>query len=65
VGANLTGADLRGADLTGADLRGADLTGADLSGSIFLVQAQLAAARGASTTRVPAPLVRPLHWTAV
>ncbi len=64
VGADLRRADLRGADLTGADLRGADLAGADLTGAIFLVQAQLDAARGDGTTRISEPLHRPPHWAA-
>jgi hypothetical protein len=62
VGADLRGADLRGADLTGADLRGADLGGADLRGALFVVQAQLDAARGDGATRVPDGLARPGHW---
>jgi uncharacterized protein YjbI with pentapeptide repeats len=66
-GARLLGADLRGAvltaaDLTGADLRGTDLRGADLSGSIFLIQAQVDAAAGDQSTRLPAALVTPAHW---
>ena len=64
IGADLRGADLRGADLTGTDLRGADLAGADLSGSIFLVQAQIDAARGDDATKLPPGLSRPPHWTA-
>ncbi|WDZ82795.1 pentapeptide repeat-containing protein [Micromonospora cathayae] len=63
IGADLRGADLHLADLTGADLRGADLRGADLTGSLFLTRAQLDAARGDRTTRVPATLGRPVHWT--
>lgn len=63
MGADLRRADLRQADFTGADLRGADLRGADLSGGIFLVQAQLDAARGDRATRLPAALVRPQHWS--
>jgi uncharacterized protein YjbI with pentapeptide repeats len=63
IGADLRRADLRRADLTGADLRGADLRGADLTGSIFLVQAQLAAARGDEQTRLSVPLVPPTAWT--
>ncbi|WP_435738431.1 pentapeptide repeat-containing protein [Cellulosimicrobium sp. PMB13] len=67
-GALLLGADLRGADLTavdllGADLRGADLRGADLSGALFLLPAQVGAARGDAATRLPAVLDRPTHWT--
>jgi hypothetical protein len=62
IGADLRGADLRHADLIGADLRDADLTGADLTGSVFLTRAQLTAARGDATTRLPAGLERPAHW---
>lgn len=62
IGADLKKADLRMADLIGADLRGADLSGADLTGSIFLTQAQLNAAKGDSTTKLPAALTRPVHW---
>jgi uncharacterized protein YjbI with pentapeptide repeats len=64
VGANLAGADLRDADFTGADLRGANLSGADLRGALFLVQAQLEAARGDDATQLPASLTRPAHWSA-
>ncbi|MBG0813911.1 pentapeptide repeat-containing protein [Planomonospora sp. ID82291] len=62
IGADLRGADLRTADLIGADLRDADLRGADLTGSIFLLQAQLDAARGDAATRIPPSLSRPAHW---
>lgn len=62
LGADLRGADLRLADLTGADTRGADLAGADLTTSLFLVQAQLDAARGDDHTRLPATARRPGHW---
>ncbi|GGL49618.1 pentapeptide repeat-containing protein [Planomonospora parontospora] len=62
IGADLRGADLRTADLIGADLRDADLRGADLTGSVFLVQAQLDAARGDGTTKIPPSLTRPAHW---
>ncbi|GII90993.1 pentapeptide repeat-containing protein [Sinosporangium siamense] len=62
IGADLRGADLRKADLIGADFRGADLRGADLTGSIFLVQAQLDAARGDANTKIPPALSRPAHW---
>ena len=66
-GARLLGADLRRAtldraDLTGADLRGADLRGADLSGALFCTQAQLVAARGDRTTRLPPGRQFPAHW---
>jgi uncharacterized protein YjbI with pentapeptide repeats len=62
IGADFSGADLSTADLTGADLRGADLRGADLTGSIFLIQAQLDAATGDHSTKLPPPLTRPAHW---
>ncbi|EIV92164.1 pentapeptide repeat-containing protein [Frankia sp. QA3] len=64
IAADLRGADLRGADLRGADLRGADLSGADLRGALFVVQAQLDAARGDDATALPATLTRPAHWPA-
>ncbi|MGW2372264.1 pentapeptide repeat-containing protein [Kitasatospora sp. NPDC001683] len=62
VAADLSGADLRLADLIGADLRDANLAGADLTTALFLTQAQLNAARGDATTRLPAALTRPAHW---
>jgi len=62
IGADLRGADLRGADLLGADVRGARLAGADLTGAIFLIQAQLDAATGDATTRLPDQRSRPTHW---
>ena len=62
VGADLRGTDLRLADVTGADLRAADVRGADLSGSLFLVQAQLDAAKGGPDTGVPPTLTAPAHW---
>jgi uncharacterized protein YjbI with pentapeptide repeats len=64
IGADLTGASLRAADLIGADFRNASLGGADLTGSIFLVQAQLDAARGDVATKLPPSLTRPSHWPA-
>jgi uncharacterized protein YjbI with pentapeptide repeats len=63
IGADLRGADLRLADVIGADLRGADLRGADLTEAIFLIQSQLDAARGDRTTKLPASLTRPAHWS--
>lgn len=63
IGADLRGADLRLADLTGADLRGADVRASDFTGGIFLLQAQLDAARGDRRTRVPATLSPPEHWS--
>ncbi|WP_418155688.1 pentapeptide repeat-containing protein [Actinoalloteichus caeruleus] len=62
IAADLRGADLRWADLLGADLRDADLSGADLRHGVFLIQAQLDAARGDAATRLPAGLRRPSHW---
>ncbi|MFE9101248.1 pentapeptide repeat-containing protein [Actinomadura geliboluensis] len=62
IGADLRGADLRSADLIGADLRDADLRGADLTGCLFLVRAQLDAARGDAATRLPDTVGRPAHW---
>jgi hypothetical protein len=64
IGADLTGARLRLTDLIGADLRDADLSGADLSEALFLTQAQLNSARGDASTRLPARLARPSHWSA-
>ncbi|MEE1782552.1 pentapeptide repeat-containing protein [Streptomyces sp. SP17BM10] len=64
VAADLGGADLRLADLIGADLRDANVAGADLTEALFLTQAQLNAARGDATTRLPAGLARPPHWPA-
>lgn len=63
IGADLRGADLEGADLRGADLRGADLSGASLAGAIFVVQAQVEAARGDRRTRLPASVSRPARWS--
>ncbi|MFE4519005.1 pentapeptide repeat-containing protein [Kitasatospora sp. NPDC056783] len=65
VAADLSGADLRLADLVGADLRDARVAGADLSTALFLTQAQLDAARGDATTRIPSGLTRPAHWPEV
>ena len=62
IGADLTRADLRSADLIGADLRGAGLAGTDLTGALFVTQAQVQAARGDATTRLPEHLTRPAHW---
>lgn len=62
MAADLSGADLRLADLVGADLRDANLAGADLTEVLFLTQAQLNAARGDASTRLPAALKRPAHW---
>jgi uncharacterized protein YjbI with pentapeptide repeats len=62
IGADLRGADLALADLTGADLRGADLAGADLGEALFVVESQLASARGDRWTELPPGLGRPAHW---
>jgi hypothetical protein len=59
TGANLGGAYLQGAKLTGANLTGADLSGVDLRGPVGLTSEQVASARVAKTTRLPAGLVRP------
>ncbi|WP_219834855.1 pentapeptide repeat-containing protein [Paenibacillus sp. R14(2021)] len=64
IAADLRDADLRSADLIGADLRDADIRGANLTGSLFLTQVQLHAAKGNSSTKLPALLSRPSHWTA-
>ena len=50
------------ADLIGADFRDARLSGADLTEAFFLTQAQLNAAQGDGTTKLPPSLVRPSHW---
>lgn len=62
IAADLTKADLRMADLIGADFRDADLSGADLTGTIFLIQAQVNAAKGDAATKLPPALSRPAHW---
>jgi hypothetical protein len=62
IGADLRDADLRQADLIGADLRDANLEGADLTGALFLTQAQINAARGNPTTKLPPAITRPSHW---
>jgi uncharacterized protein YjbI with pentapeptide repeats len=62
IGADLRNADLSLADLTGADCRDTDLRGANLARSIFLTQAQLEAARGDASTRIPPAFTRPVHW---
>ncbi len=62
IAADLRGADLSGADFIGADFRDADIRGADLSKSIFLTQAQLNAAKGDASTKLPPSLTCPMHW---
>jgi uncharacterized protein YjbI with pentapeptide repeats len=63
IGADLRGVDLGTADLLGADLRAADVRGADLSRCLFLTQPQVTAALGDDTTRLPAAVFPPPHWT--
>lgn len=53
-----------GVVLDGANLTGAFLHGADLTDTHQLRQAQLDAAHGDSTTRLPNRLQRPASWTA-
>lgn len=62
IAADLKNADLRAADVIGVDFRDANLSGADLTGSLFLTQAQLNAAKGDATTKIPSTLARPAHW---
>jgi uncharacterized protein YjbI with pentapeptide repeats len=62
IAADLRGADLRQTDVIGADFRDADLRGADLRGSIFLTQAQVNAAKGDASTKLPATVKVPAHW---
>ena len=64
IAADLRQADLRLADVIGADFRNADLRGADLTDALFLTQAQVNAARGDATTRIPDTMQRPAHWSA-
>ncbi len=62
IAADLSGTDLSGTDFIGADFRDANLKGADLTKSIFLTQAQINAAKGDTSTKLPAALIRPKHW---
>lgn len=62
IAADLRGNDLYGTDLIGADFRDTDIRGTDLSHSLFLTQAQVNAARGDHTTRLPAVLDIPRTW---
>jgi hypothetical protein len=62
VGATMHASDLRLADFTGADLRACNVAGADLSTAIFLTQAQIDAANGDSTTKLPPARRRPTYW---
>ena len=63
IAADLRQADLRLADVIGADFRDTDLRGADLTDALFLTQAQVNAARGDETTRIPDTVDRPPHWS--
>lgn len=62
IAADLRGNELFGTDFIGADFRDADIRGADLSKSIFLTQAQINAAKGDASTKLPPSLTRPAHW---
>ena len=62
IAADFRGADLAATDLLGADLRDARFDDADLTDTLFLTQAQITAARGSASTRLPAGLERPGHW---
>ncbi|GER91357.1 hypothetical protein KDW_55190 [Dictyobacter vulcani] len=62
IGADLRDANLQMADLIGADFRDANIKGANLTGSIFLIQSQLDAAKGDTSTKFPSSLTRPAHW---
>ncbi|EME23707.1 pentapeptide repeat-containing protein [Rhodococcus triatomae] len=63
IGVDLTGCDLAAVDLLGADLRDARIAGADLSSALYLTRSQVEAARGSGTTRLPAVLPPPVHWS--
>lgn len=63
IGSDLRRSDLRGADVLGADFRDADVSGADLSEALYLSQTQVNAANGNSSTRLPAGLEQPSHWS--
>ncbi|WP_227793540.1 pentapeptide repeat-containing protein [Paenibacillus guangzhouensis] len=63
IAADLRGANLQQADLIGSDFRDTDLRGADLSTSLFLTQSQVNAAKGDESTKLPASLIRPPHWS--
>ena len=58
----LSGANFDSADLSGADLSGADLSGADLRYASNPTQQQIDAAKGNSTTKLPANLHMPESW---
>lgn len=60
---DLSGANLRGAALSGADFSGAELAGVDLRDTVGLTAAQLLAAHGDASTKLPAQLSPPPQWT--
>ena len=62
IAANLRNTALSGANLIGADLRDCDIRGANLENSIFLTQLQVNTAKGDSSTKLPASLIRPKYW---
>lgn len=55
-------AQRKGIDYRAADLRGAKLNRAYLTTRIFLIQAQLDAAKGDLDTKLPQSLTHPQHW---
>jgi len=63
IAADLRATDLTGTDLLGADFRDTDIRGADMSHGLFLTQAQINAARGDHSTKLPAGLIIPRSWT--
>lgn len=62
IASDLREADLRNVDFIGADLRDVDLSGANLLDCIFLTQAQINAAKGDKSTKLPSTLHFPEHW---
>ncbi len=62
IAANLHGSDLSGTDVIGADMRDTNIKGANLTKSLFLTQAQINAAQGDDTTKLPHYLERPSRW---
>ncbi len=62
IASNLKNCDLNNADFIGVDLRDADISGADFSKSLFITQAQINAAKGSVTTKLPKYIKRPAHW---
>lgn len=63
IAADLRGTELIGTDFIGADFRDADIRGANLTKSIFLTQAQINAAKGDTSTKLPPSLTHPTHWS--